>query len=293
MRKLPAPPATLLLRVLGVLGLGLLVALRCGRAGARDNAAPAASSRPVAARGTLRVCSDPNNLPFSDREQRGFENAIARLLADDLGDALEYYWFAQRRGFFRNTLGSGHCDVVMGVPLGTERARTTRAYYRSSYFFVQRGGQPRVRSLDDPALHRLRIGVQLIGDDADNTPPAHALARRDIIGNVRGFMVYGDYAQPDPVQPILRAVGAGDIDVAIVWGPLAGYYIRRTGAPLVLRRVTPAQDGELSMSFEIGLGVRERDTELRARLDRALLRRAAQIRAILDRFGVPQLPEAR
>jgi mxaJ protein len=278
--------------VLGLAALGV-VAPGHRQARAREQAAPGAVAGKAHARGVLRVCSDPNNLPFSDREQHGFENAVARLLAEELGYELEYYWFAQRRGFFRNTLGSGHCDVVMGVPVGSERAQTTRAYYRSSYFFVQRRDERPVTSLDDPALRRLRIGVQLIGDDADNTPPAHALAHRNIVDNVHGFMVYGDYSKPDPVQPILHAVVQRDIDVAVVWGPLAGYYVRRTGAPLVLRRVTPAQDGELSMSFAIGVGVRSQDTELRELLDRALQRRAHQIDRVLDRFGVPRLAEAR
>jgi mxaJ protein len=236
----------------------------------------------------LRVCSDPNNLPFSDHEQRGFENEIARILAKELGARLEYFWWAQRRGFFRNTLHARRCDVVMGVPLGTERARTTRPYYRSSYVFVQRRGEATVSSLDDPALHRLTIGIQLIGDDADNPPPAHALSRRGIVENVKGFMVYGDYASASPEQPIVEAVARRRLDIAIVWGPLAGYYARRARPVLEIRPVAPSQDGSLAMSFEIALGVRPDADQLLEQLNRALERRAGAIQRVLDRFGVPQ-----
>src|SRR6188472_3799180 len=144
----------------------------------------------------LRVCADPNNLPFSNERGEGFENKLAEMIAHDLGTHVEYTWWAQRRGFMRSTLNAGACDVVMGYPHDAELAATTKPYYRSAYVFVTRRTRKlNVSSFNDPRLRKLRIGVQLIGDDGANTPPAHALSRRGIIGNVRGYMIYGDYAE--------------------------------------------------------------------------------------------------
>jgi mxaJ protein len=135
----------------------------------------------------LRVCSDPNNLPFSNSRGEGFENKIAQLVARDLGTTVSYTWFAQRRGFVRNTLTAGKCDVIVGVPSSFELALTTRPYYRSTYVFVtRRDRRIDVTSLDDPRLRKLKIGVQIIGDDYASSPPAHALANRGIVGNVHG-----------------------------------------------------------------------------------------------------------
>jgi mxaJ protein len=229
-------------------------------------------------------------MPFSNRQEQGLENALARLVADTLGAKLEYFWWAQRRGYVRNTLGAGHCDVMMGVPDGVERMLTTQPYYRSSYVFLQRRGVTPVASLDDPALRSLKIGVQLIGDDFSNAPPAHALGRRGIIDNVVGFMVYGDYSSPDPEGPIIAAVESGAIDLAIVWGPLAGYHASRSSVPLALRPVEPLTDGILPMSFAISMGVRRKDAGLRAQLDGVLARKRGEVAALLARYGVPEVP---
>ena len=127
----------------------------------------------------LRVCADPNNLPFSNNRGEGFENRIAVLIARDLGTRVEYTWWAQRRGFVRNTLNAGSCDVILGVPTGYGMVRTTRPYYRSTYVFVTRRDRGlHISSLDDPALRTLRVGVHLIGDDYANSPAAHSLAPR-------------------------------------------------------------------------------------------------------------------
>jgi mxaJ protein len=246
----------------------------------------AASTPP---RNALRVCADPNNLPFSNSSKQGFENEIAALLARDMGRPLLYTWWAERRGFLRNTLGAGVCDVVMAVPAGSNRVRTTRPYYRSSYVFVSplaRGLT--VRSFDDPVLRTVRIGIPLVGDDGANPPPAHALGRRGIVDNVVGFTVYGDYRQNSPPQRILEALVRGDLDVAVVWGPLAGAFARRGAVPLRIEPVTPASDGGLPLTFAIALGVRKDDEELQRQLDVSLSRRSADIERILEDHGVPR-----
>ncbi|HEU4565422.1 MAG TPA: substrate-binding domain-containing protein [Gemmatimonadaceae bacterium] len=251
-----------------------------------DSLAPRPSSP---APRTLRVCSDPNNMPFSDRSGEGFENEIAALLARDLGRRVEYTWRPQRRGFVRNTLNAGECDLVMGVPSGYDLVRATVPYYRSTYVFVYRRDRGlHVRSLDDSALRRVRVGVHLIGDDYQNTPPAQALALRGIIDNVKGYTIYGDYSKPNPPADIIRAVAKGEIDVAIVWGPFGGYFASREGVPLEVVPVTPDPDPSgLPFAFSIAMGVRKSDDALAAELNRLLRSDAPAIRAILERYGVP------
>ncbi|HEY4425523.1 MAG TPA: substrate-binding domain-containing protein [Pyrinomonadaceae bacterium] len=241
--------------------------------------------------GVLRVCADPNNLPFSNQRLEGFENKIAELLAQDLDERVEYTWWAQRRGFFRNTLKAGMCDVVIGVPSGFEMALTTKPYYRSTYVFLSRKDRHvDVKSFDDPVLKKLRIGVQIIGDDQSNAPPAHALTRRNIVDNVKGFTLYGDYSQPDPPARIVDAVEQGHIDLAIVWGPLAGYFAKQSRVPMEVVPVSPQIDQPfLPFVFDISMGVRRGDQELRDQLDQFLEKRGPEIEQILNDYRVPRV----
>ena len=237
----------------------------------------------------LRVCADPNNLPFSNERGEGFENKIAKLIADELGATLSYTWWAQRRGFIRNTLNTGLCDLVTGTTNGIEMLRTTLPYYRSGYTFVTRQDGPKVSSLDDPILHNLRIGIQLVGEDGANPPPSEALARRGIVDNVRGYLVYGDYREQNPVAAIMDAVAKGEIDVAIVWGPVAGYFAGRESVPLKVALVTPQNDGpRLPMVFDINMGVRRDDPTLRDEINAALSKLRPKIDAVLANYGVPR-----
>jgi mxaJ protein len=244
--------------------------------------------RPVPA--PLRVCADPNNLPFSNERGDGFENQLAEMIARDIGTRVSYTWWAQHRGFLRNTLNAGACDLVIGVPSHLDRTDTTRPYYRSTYVFVS----PRRRhlglaSLDDPALRRLRVGVQMIGDDFANSPPAHALSSRGIITNVVGYSVLGDYSQPNPPARIVEAVARGDVDAAIVWGPLAGYFAARQATPLDLTPVSPHADPDLPFTFDIAMAVRRGDDRRRRLLDDFIVRRRAAIDRLLDAYHVPRL----
>jgi mxaJ protein len=241
----------------------------------------------------LRVCADPNNLPFSDREGRGFENKVVELIARDLGSTVDYTWWAQRRGYVRNTLKADVCDVWSGVASGAEMMTSSRPYYRSSYVYVTRADRAlHIASFDDPQLRTLIIGVQMVGSDAMNTPPAHALSRRGIVQNVRGYMLYGDYRQPHPASAIIDAVENGDVDVAIVWGPTAGYFAAQASTPLTIEAVQPWRDGtELPMAFYISMGVRRGDNALLKRLDDSLERNRAAISAILAEYHVPVLPD--
>jgi mxaJ protein len=273
--------------------VALFALLALGSHTVSNVSANAASS--VAAGRALRVCADPNNLPFSNQREQGFENALARLAAKALGQTLEYTWWPQRRGFIRNTLDAGRCDVVMGLPAGFELALTTAPYYRSSYVFVTRLGRAlRVKSFDDPALKALRIGVHVIGDDYQNVPPVAALAARGVVNNVRGFSIYGDYSQPDPPRALIDAVAHSEIDVAVAWGPLAGYFAGREPIKLSVTPVAPQNQGpRLQMAFDIAMGVRRGDLGLQRALDTVLVEHTREVHALLVRFGVPLLESPR
>jgi mxaJ protein len=234
----------------------------------------------------LRVCADPNNLPFSNRRLEGFENELMALVARDMGARVSYTWWAQRRGFLRNTLKAGICDVVPGVPVGLPGVRATHPYYRSTFVFVTRAGLAPVDSLDDPRLRVLKVGYQNGGDDGAATPAALALSSRGIHG--QGFSVLGDYREPNPPARIIDAVRSGTIDVAVAWGPLAGFFAR-SGEPYLALR--PLHSVDQPMAFDIAFGVRKGDAALATELDRILARRRGEIGALLSSFGVPLVSE--
>jgi mxaJ protein len=248
-----------------------------------------ATTAAIASDGELRVCADPNNLPFSNRDEAGFENKLAVMVSEHFGQRVSYTWWAQRRGFIRNTLKAGKCDVVMGVPAGYDLVETTKPYYRSSYVFVTRQDQHLdLSSLLDPRLHHLVIGVHLIGDDGNNPPPAQAFGEQGIVENVRGYSIYGDYRLADPPARLIEAVENGTIDVAAAWGPLAGYFAQRSPVPLT---VTPIQDYERfapqQFQFAIAMGVRKGNDALRDRLNAFLEEHRSEITSLLRSYGVP------
>jgi quinoprotein dehydrogenase-associated probable ABC transporter substrate-binding protein len=242
----------------------------------------------------FRVCADPNDLPYSDRARRGYENRIAALLAHDLRLPLEYTWYPQMRGFVRKTLNTRACDVIMGVPAHYDPVRTTSPYLRSTYALVYRADRGlHLASLDDSALASLRIGVHVIGDDYQNTPAAAALAARGIIDRVVGFPIVGDYSQPAPGARLIDAVARDSIDVAVAWGPLAGYFATREPVRLVVVPLPdrPDPSGQ-QFAFDIAVGVRHGDTALAVTLDSLLDRERPAIQRILHDYGVPVLAAA-
>jgi quinoprotein dehydrogenase-associated probable ABC transporter substrate-binding protein len=242
--------------------------------------------------GTFRVCADPNNLPFSNSAGAGFENKLAGFVAHIFGEKLAYTWWPQRRGFVRKTLKAHDCDVIMGVPTRLDMVETTRPYYRSTYVFVSRADSPLdISAITDPRLRQLRIGVQLIGNDGFNTPPAHALGEQGIVNNVTGFPVFGDYRQPNPPARIVKAVETGQVDIAAVWGPLAGYFAGLSPVKLRLQPITDTQQfAPLRFQFDISMGVRKGDDALKTRLDEVIAHHQPEIDAILKSYGVPLMP---
>ena len=241
----------------------------------------------------LRMCADPDNLPFTNRRLEGFENKIADLIAEEFGASPTYIWWGQRMGFIRNTLKAtlkeARCDVVMGIPKGYDPVLWTQPYYRSTFVFVFRKDKGiRVKSLDDPVLRRLKIGVHLLGNDYTNPPPVHELARRGIVKNVAGYSTF--YSQENRPSRIIEAVTSGEIDVAIVWGPVAGYFAKKQGSALELVPV-PSGEGDLPFAFDISMGVRHGEKALKAQLEGVLDRKRAEIRKILIDYGVPLMDD--
>src|SRR5437016_10971329 len=239
----------------------------------------------------LRVCADPFDLPFSNEQEEGFENKIAQVVARDLNARIVNYWWPSRRGVLRNSILGGYCDVMIQAPVGLDPVATTKPYYRSTYYFIYRADRGlQLRSLDDTILKRLKIGVNMIGYDYTNTPPAHALSARGIVGLV-GF---GNFLNADPnadhPDDIVRAVARDSIDVAVVWGPLAGYWVKRQSVPLTMVALpdTDALSG-MPFAFDMAMAVRHRDKALKATLDSVIDRRRAEITAILDEYSVPMI----
>lgn len=243
----------------------------------------------------LRVCADPNNLPFSNRQQEGFDNKIAAIVARDLNRTVRYTWTPERgESFVEKTLIAGQCDVLLGMPSLDRDAATTQPYYSSTYVFLwRRDRHLNIRSFNDPALRKLRIGVHIVSDDASNLPPAQALANRGMLKNMAAFSIYGDLSKPNPPARLIEAVSRGDVDMAIAWGPLAGYFAKRSAVPLDLVPVSPQVDRPyLPFTFAISMGVRPQDKALLAALNGALEKEKGQIGKTLEEYGVPTLSMA-
>ena len=237
----------------------------------------------------LRVCADPDNLPHSHADGSGFEDRIARLLAREMGVQLQYAWLPDRRGFVRKTMGAGLCDVIVGLPVGFERARLTAPYYRSSYVWVQRADAgPLPKDFDDPRLGKLRIGLQLIGNDMAASPPGFALARHAPGAQVVGFPIAGERPA---AQRIVEAPAPRELDGALVWGPQAGFFARQSPVAMTVVRLAPPSDlpRDQHFDFDIAMGVRRDDAALLQRLQEAVRRHQPEIDAILAEYGVPRV----
>jgi mxaJ protein len=237
----------------------------------------------------LRVCGDPNNMPFSNEKLEGIENKIAEVVAKDLGETVTYFWWPHQRGVVKRVLNAKHCDVMLGIPKGYDLVTWTRPYYRTGYVMVYRKDRKlKLRSLDDPALKTLKIGVQV------NTPPHDALGRRGIADNVVGYQLMFDsnFHAEDYPGKVVEDVLAGTVDVGMVWGPIAGYFAKKKGAPLEIVPIDDPADTGLPFAFDIAMGVRKGDKQLKEQLEGALARRHDEIEHVLADFGVPLLPAA-
>jgi mxaJ protein len=235
----------------------------------------------------LRVCADPDNLPYSNRALQGFENKIGQVIAKDLGVSVDYYWWPAQMGMVRNTLQRDRCDVLVSIPKGFDPVLWTKPYYRSTYVLTYRSDRKLdLKLLADPALKRLKVGVFI------NTPPYDVLAEQGLAETMVGYRLFFDPTDPDPSRrpdKLLQDVLAGVVDVAVVWGPMVGYFARQHPTP-ALEMVPLGGDSSEAMTFEFSMGVKKGNRELKTRLEAALERREAEIRKILADYGVPLLP---
>lgn len=235
--------------------------------------------------GQLRVCMDPDNLPFSNRAGEGFENRIAAMVARDLGQGLRETWVSSRKGAMSKSLESGECEVVLGVPAGIDGVLATKAYYESTYVFVERKNGSGVVSLFDDKLATMRIGVQVVGDDF--APPAHAMATRGLGGQLVGFSLFGVEGEKNPPARLIEAVANGAVDIAIAWGPTAGYFANFQPVALRVIPVTPASFGGIPFRYQMTAAVRKGELVLRNRVQWALAKECSAIRGVLADYGIP------
>ena len=242
--------------------------------------------------GILRVCADPDNLPNSNQAGEGFENKLAELLAQSWNSKLEYVWWAAPRGLFSHALNGHYCDVVIVAPSEMDMATVTKAYFRTGYVMMYRKDSGlNISSLDDPALKTLRIGVHLFSTDGVNTPPAMALSAHGVVGNLVGFGTTYIGGRDRP-EDIIQAVIDRKIDLAMVWGPLAGFFARNSEVPLVMVPIPDDSVSGIPFSFSVAMAAPRRDRVLRDSLQKFLDDKAPAIQSILAEFKVPLFPAA-
>jgi quinoprotein dehydrogenase-associated probable ABC transporter substrate-binding protein len=234
----------------------------------------------------LRVCADPNNMPFSTDKGEGFENKLAELVANKLGKGLSYSWYPQAPGFVRNTLAAHKCDVIMEIPQGDDLVQVTNAYYRTAYalVFKQGNGLEGVDALGDPRLKGKRIGI------VAGTPPGNNMAANGLMANAKPYPLVIDTRVDSSAAAMMHDLVAGDIDAGVLWGPMAGYYARQstpavTVVPLVKETVGPR------LAYRIAMGVRYVDQEWKRQLNRTIQDNQAAIDRLLLSFGVPLLDD--
>ena len=262
-----------------------------GSFGTLPAAADAQGLRPNFAKpGVIRVCADPDNMPLSNQKGEGFEQKIAELVAKEWNAKIEYAWWPVRRGFFARALNGRYCDIAIQAPSAFDMAGVTKPYFRSGYVFVTRKDSGLdIKSLADPRLKKLKIGVNLLNSDAENTPPAMALSRYGVVGNLVGYSTF--YTDTERPEDIITDVAKKEIDVAVVWGPIAGYFAKRSTVPLVVLPLAERDSlSDFPFRFNIAMGVRRRDRALRDSLQTVLDRKAPEIQTILKEYGVPMFP---
>jgi quinoprotein dehydrogenase-associated probable ABC transporter substrate-binding protein len=245
----------------------------------------AAQTGELVERSELKVCADPNNLPFSDEKKDGFENKIAELMGAELGLKVDYVWFPQIIGFVRNTLRVHLCDLVMGTVVGDEIMQTTNPYYFTTYVMLYRSDKGLdLEGLHDPRLASLRLGV------VAGTPPADLLARYNLMPHTQPYALTVDTRALSPTHQMVQDVVDGTIDVGFLWGPIAGYYRKHDSLPLSLMPLK-SEPGAARMEYHIAMGVRANEPEWRRRINAAIVKRQGEITSTLRDYGVPLLNE--
>ena len=249
---------------------------------------PAAAQAPtgeLVAKTELRVCADPADLPFSDQKLEGFENKIAALMGQELSVPVTYAWFPQVVGFVRNTLGAGRCDLIMGTVAGDELVQTSTPYYFTGYMFVSRtDGGLNFTDFDDPKLRELHIGV------VGATPPSDLLVRHGLMANARPYQLQIDTRLGTETHQMILDIVDKKIDAGLLWGPIAGYYIRHDNLPLTLVMLH-SEPQSPRLEYHIAMGIRHNEPDWRRKVNAIIQKRRNDIAAILRDYGVPLLDE--
>lgn len=233
----------------------------------------------------FKVCADQDNMPFSNSKMEGFENKIAEVLAKDLGKKLTYQFWYDRMGFLRNTLQAKRCDVVMGTVDGNDAMRTSKPYYRSGHVFVYRkDSNYNITNWDSPDLHKGVIGI------VGQSPATIPMNDHNLMGNARPYRMQRDLNLPPSY--LIDDLAKGDIDVAIAWGPIGGYFAKNNKVPMIVVPIPEYENTNVKGKeyWNISVGVRKGDKDRMAMIDGALERNKDQIQKILNDFGVPNVP---
>jgi quinoprotein dehydrogenase-associated probable ABC transporter substrate-binding protein len=235
----------------------------------------------------FRACADPRNLPFSNEAGEGFENKIAELFAHKLGKSVAYTFYPGATGFIRNTLNAHRCDVVLGIAQGDDIVQPTNPYYRTSYVAAYRADGPLkgLESLSDPRLKTARIGI------VAGTPPATSLAANGLLGQIKSYALVVDTRFDSPTREMMDDLDRGDIDVALLWGPIGGYYASRAKNPTTVVPLVKDENGP-RMVYRIVMGVRHSDQDWKRTLNKLISENKGEIQAILQSYGVPLLDES-
>jgi quinoprotein dehydrogenase-associated probable ABC transporter substrate-binding protein len=234
----------------------------------------------------LRVCADPSNLPFSNDKGEGFENKIVELLAEKLHKTLAYVWYPQATGFVRNTLGAHRCDLIPGFPQGDELVQSTNPYYRTAYALVIKpnSGLDDLDTLSDPRLKDKRVGI------VAGTPPSTYLAANGLMRKAKPYPLVVDTRVDSSASAMVRDLTSGEIDIGVLWGPMAGYYAKEAGPPMRVNLLLKESGGP-PLVFRIGMGVRPTDQNWKRLLNRLIAENRAELNRLLAGFGVPLLDE--
>jgi quinoprotein dehydrogenase-associated probable ABC transporter substrate-binding protein len=234
----------------------------------------------------FRACADPRNLPFSNEAGEGFENKIAELFARKLGKSVAYTFYPGAPGFIRNTLNAHRCDVVLGIAQGDDIVQPTNPYYRTGYVAAYRKGGPLegLDSLSDPRLKTARIGI------IAGTPPSTYLAVNGLLGQIKTYALVVDTRFDSPTHDMMDDLENGEIDVALLWGPIAGYYASKSKTATTVTPLLKEQNGP-RMVYRIVMGVRHSDQNWKRSLNKLISENKSEIDAILRSYGVPLLDE--
>jgi len=236
-------------------------------------------------RSELKICADPNNLPFSNEKKEGFENKIAELLGAELGLKVDYVWFPQVIGFVRNTLRARLCDLVVGTVAGDDTMQTTNPYYFTTHVMLYRSDKGLgLSGPQDPRFATMRLGV------VAGTPPADLLVRYDLMAHTKPYALMVDTRFESPTHDMVQDIVDGTIDVGFLWGPIAGYYRKRDALPLTLVPLK-SEPGAARMAYHIAMGVRANEPEWRRHINAAIIKHQTEITAILHEYGIPLLNE--